>query len=127
MQVLHPKNHNLQGYDKVGALLIFNKNRGWWSGSIMDDIDASMIMNHKYGPTVLQVSGGVFSAFLWMCKNQKAGNKWAENLDSDFVIRAAKPYLGRIYSDFVDLSKTCLKDCYKFESFITEKYSFHKK
>ena len=122
MEVLHPKEHSLKGYDKVGALLLFEGNRGWWSGSVMDDLDASFILDHQYGPTVLQVTGGLFSAFLWMCKNPNSGNKWAEDLESDFVLEAAKPYLGRIHSDFVDLGRTWLKDCFKFESFITKKY-----
>ena len=36
MEVAHPYNYTIEGYDKVGAMLIFNKNRGWWTGSIMD-------------------------------------------------------------------------------------------
>jgi len=40
MEVLHPMNHDLHGYDRVGAMLIYKKNRGWWSGSIMDEFDS---------------------------------------------------------------------------------------
>lgn len=41
MEVIHPMNHkSLNGWDKVGAMIIMNNNRGWWTGSIMDEIDA---------------------------------------------------------------------------------------
>jgi len=121
MEVLHPMNHELHGYDKVGALLIFKENRAWWSGTIMDEFDASTHLDYKFGPTVLQVAGGVYGAFLWMCVNPTSGNKWAENLDTDFVFNFANPYLGRVVSQHVDLTKTHIKDCYKFESFLAKK------
>ena len=120
-EVINPVSYKLHGYDKVGALLIFGKNRGWWSGTIMDEFDAAKLFNHKFGPTVLQVAGGVYSAFLWMLENRNSGNKWAEELDSEFVLESAKEYLGRVWSDFVDLSETHIKDCYKFESFLIRK------
>jgi homospermidine synthase len=121
-EVLHPMNYDLHGYDKVGALLIFNNNRGWWSGTIMDEYDAAEHFQHKFGPTVLQVAGGVYSAFLWILENPQVGNKWAEHLNSDFILEQAKPYLGRIWSNYVDLTTTHIKDCYKFESFLSRRY-----
>ena len=88
----------------------------------MDEHDAAEHFQHKFGPTVLQVAGGVYSAFLWILENPQAGNKWAEQLDSDYILEHAKPYLGRIWSDFVDLSTTHIKNCYKFESFLSRRY-----
>ena len=122
MEVIHPLKYKIKGYDKVGALLIFHKNRGWWSGTIMDEYDASFLFDYKFGPTVLQVAGGVFAAFCWMCKNPGCGNKWAELINSEFVLETARPYLGRVYSNYIDLNKTWIKDCIKFESFITKKF-----
>jgi homospermidine synthase len=122
MEVIQPLKYEIKGYDIVGALLIFDNNRGWWAGTIMDQYDSSYLFDYKFGPTVLQVGGGVFGAFVWMCQNPLKGNKWAENLDSEFILEIAKPFLGRVYSDFVDLSKTHIKDCKKFESFIAKKY-----
>lgn len=88
----------------------------------MDEYDAAPLFDHQFGPTVLQVGGGVYSAFLWMLNNPNVGNKWADDLDSEFILKHAEPFLGRIWSDYVDLSKTHLKDCYKFESFLTKKF-----
>jgi len=41
VEVLHPMYHELRGNDKVGALILMKGNRGWWTGSIMDDIDCA--------------------------------------------------------------------------------------
>lgn len=87
----HPE---IRGVDKVGAMLIMNNNRylyffiirGWWTGSIMDDVDAHSILGHKFGPTVLQVASGVYGGFLWACKNPNAGVTYPEFLDTDFII-----------------------------------------
>lgn len=54
MEVIHPMRHpSLRGVDKVGALMIMKNNRGWWTGSVMDDVDCRDIFKHKFGPTVL--------------------------------------------------------------------------
>jgi hypothetical protein len=54
MEVMHPKNYpDLRGVDKVGALLVMNNNRGWWTGTIMDDVDCRDLFDFKFGPTVL--------------------------------------------------------------------------
>lgn len=45
--VLHPKEFpTLSGYDIVGSLLLMKNNRGWWTGSVMDDIDCRGLFNH---------------------------------------------------------------------------------
>jgi homospermidine synthase len=121
-EVLEPSKYELRGSDKVGALMLFKNNRGWWTGSIMDEVDASSIFEHKFGPTVIQVAAGCFACFLWMMKNTNSGCHWPDTTDSQFIIDTAKPYLGKVYSGFIDLSKTHLKDCYKFEDFVTKKF-----
>ena len=125
-EVIEPSKYSLHGYDKVGALLIFKKNRGWWAGTIMDEFDACKLFNHKFGPTVLQVAAGAYSSFLWMCKNPDVGCKWPESLDTEFILEISKPYLVRIYSGYVDFTKTHLKDCTVFDDFLTSKLSMDK-
>jgi homospermidine synthase len=123
MEVIHPMNYNIKGHDIVGAMLIFKNNRGFWSGSIMDEEDAKQLFDHKFGPTVLQVSGGVFSSYMWMIQHKNAGNKWPEDIDTDFILDVARPYLGRVFSSYVDLTKTHIKDCEKFEDFLVKKFT----
>lgn len=79
----------------------------------MDDVDAHSILDHKFGPTVLQVAAGVYSGFLWGCKHPNSGVRYPEHLDTDFIIDSAMPFLGRFISTHVDLTKTSLKDCHK--------------
>lgn len=122
MEVIHPLKYDIKGYDIVGALLLFDKNRGWWAGTIMDQYDCVGMFNYQFGPTVLQVAGGVFAAFTWLCGNPNKGNLWPEFTDSEFILEVARPYLGRVYSGYVDLEKTHIKNCKKFETFLTKKY-----
>lgn len=118
-EVISPMNFKLSGYDKIGSLLIFNRNRGWWTGSIMDEYDASILFRNKFGPTVIQVAAGVYSGLRWMIENPKEGSKWSEDLDSEFILQHSLPYIGRVMSNYVDLTKTHIKDCYKFEGYLT--------
>jgi len=127
LEVIHPMNYNLKGLDKVGALLLFKKNRGWWAGSFVDDQMASKVLNHKFGPTVLQVAAGVYAGFIWMLQNPNNGNRWPESLDTDFILEVAKPYLGNVITKYVDLTKTKLKDVTKFEDFVTRTYEDKRK
>lgn len=123
-EVIHPMNYKIWGFDKIGAFLLFEKNRGWWIGSIMDNTDSAKFFGGKYGPTVLQVAAGVFSAFIWICKNKSRGCNWPESLDTHEILDISKEYLGNFYSNYVDLTETHVKDCYKFEDFLVnqEKY-----
>lgn len=120
-EVINPKDHKLHGVDKVGAMLIFKNNRGWWTGSLMDNNDSKKICNGMFGPTSLQVAAGVYASFLWLLKNPNSGNKWPEDLDTDFIFEHASEFLGQVYSDYVDLNQTHLKDCHKFEEFLISK------
>jgi homospermidine synthase len=117
-EVIHPYNHKMKGYDKVGALLLFKNNRGWWTGSVMDEFDSQVLLNGKFSPTVLQVAAGCFPAVCWMTLNKNSGCKDAEDLDTDFVLSIAQKYIGRLLSQYVDLKDTHVKDCYKFEDFL---------
>jgi len=120
--ILDPKNFDLHGYDKVGSLLIFDKNRAWWSGTIMDEFDSQLLFGKKFGPTAIQVAAGCFAAFAWACNNPDSGSRWAEDMDTEYILKLAAPYLGRVYSNFADLSETHIKDCKKFDQFLSKKY-----
>jgi len=120
MEIDHHIDLEIKACDRVGAMLIFHNNRGWWTGSMMDEIDSALLFDSKFGPTVLQSAAGVFSAFCWACQNPNSGNNWPDMLDSDYIIEVAKPFIGRFYSGYVDLTKTHIKDCHKLESFLVK-------
>ncbi len=54
-EVIHPYNYKIRGYDKLGAMLIFKNNRGWWTRSIMDEFDSNTISTGKYSPIHIQI------------------------------------------------------------------------
>lgn len=68
-------------------MLCFKNNRGWWTGSVMDEFDSMPFFNHKYGPTVIQVAAGMYASWLYMIMNPKIGNKWHDYLPSDFILK----------------------------------------
>lgn len=121
IEVMHPMNYPMKGSDNIGALLLFEGNRGWWTGSIMDHNDAKKLFGGKYGPTVLQVAAGVLSSFMYMCKNPRMGCIWPEYLDSEEILENSKEYIGSFVSKYVDILGSNLKDCTKFEDFLVDK------
>jgi homospermidine synthase len=47
--------------------------------------------------TTLQVVGGIVGALTWMTRNPHEGVAEAENMDSEYVMRAALPFLGEVF------------------------------
>jgi len=100
-RVMDPFHDTLEGEDKVGALLILNKNpltgekKNWsyWYGSILGQNTSKF-----FGPTVIQVAAGVLTAIRWMCENPQRGWSYSEALPTTWVIETAKPYLGTMVS-----------------------------
>jgi homospermidine synthase len=100
-RVLDPYNDELEGDDRVGALLILNKNpitgekKNWsyWFGSILGQGS-----NKFFGPTVVQVASGVLTALKYMVENPQQGPCYSENLPTSFVIETCKPYMGTLFS-----------------------------
>lgn len=117
-KVLHPMNCDIKGNDNLGSLLIFKNNRAWWTGSVMDTNDSKKLLGGKYGPTPLQVIGGVYAGFSWMMLNQNSGNRYPDWIDTDFVLSKAMPYIGSYASNYVDLNQSHIKDCYKLQDFL---------
>jgi homospermidine synthase len=90
----------VNGYDSVGCLFYFNnKNKGkkyYWYGSILDNEFAKTI-SPEVNATTIQVAISIYAAILWMQENPKKGILEPEELDTDFVLNIARPYLGDFY------------------------------
>ncbi len=52
----------------------------------MDDVDCQKLFDFKFGPTPMQVAAGVYSGFLWGCLNPNSGIRFAEDMDTDFIL-----------------------------------------
>jgi homospermidine synthase len=113
-KVLNMHEDKIEGYDNIGALFISRKNPFtetdelfyFWTGSILNtDYTKNVLKDQYFGPTVIQVMGGVLSGVVWMMKHKNKGLCFGEDIDDKFVINMCKKYLGRYYSRPVIVSK----------------------
>lgn len=107
-KVLNMYDDKLVGADNVGALFIMDENPYtgnkkvpycFWTGSMLNTDYTKGVLKDKYfGPTTIQVMAGILSGVSWMYKNKNKGLVFGEDLDDNYIIELAKPYLGRYYS-----------------------------
>lgn len=101
-RVMNSREDDLEGEDRVGALLIFAKNpitgeaKPWtyWFGSIMGQGNSKF-----FGPTTIQVSMGVLAAIRYTLEHPNCGSMFPEGIPTDYVIKHVVPHLGRIVSE----------------------------
>ncbi len=91
----------IDGQDELGVLLLGHGLNGLWYGSQLDIHEARRIVPHS-NPTALQVAAGMVAASLWAIENPNAGFREPEDLPYDFVLEAARPYLGRVVCERTD-------------------------
>jgi homospermidine synthase len=91
----------VQGEDQLGVLLMGHDYNAWWTGSILDIHEARRKVPHQ-SATTLQVAASVLAAVKWMIAEPMQGIKVPDELPHDFILDAASPYLGTIWSDAVD-------------------------
>jgi homospermidine synthase len=87
----------VSGSDILGALLMGHEYGSWWCGSILSIEEARKLAPGQNATTV-QVALGVVSAVMWMIENPRKGACTPEDLPHDFVLKIAKPYLGKFLS-----------------------------
>src|SRR3989338_1560070 len=86
-----------KGADILGALLMGHPYKSWWTGSDLSIEEARRVAPGQ-NATTLQVAAGIMGAILWMLENPKEGIKIPDDLPHDFVLKVAKPYLGKFIS-----------------------------
>ncbi|MCM8761671.1 MAG: homospermidine synthase, partial [Candidatus Omnitrophica bacterium] len=94
------------GEDILGALIMGHKYNSWWTGSILSIEESRRLVPHQ-NATTMQVAIGVVSAVMWMIENPRKGLKLPDDLPHDYILKIAKPYLGRfvsVQSDWTPLS-----------------------
>jgi homospermidine synthase len=87
----------VSGADTLGALLMGHAYGSWWCGSILTIKEARKLAPGQNATTV-QVALGVVSAIMWMIENRHEGLCTPEDLPHDYVLKIAKPYLGKFVS-----------------------------
>jgi len=91
------------GEDILGALIMGHKYNSWWTGSILSIEESRKLVPHQ-NATTMQVAIGVVSAVMWMLENPKKGFCLPDDLPYDYVLKIAKPYLGKFVSQDYDWS-----------------------
>ncbi|MFA5249869.1 MAG: saccharopine dehydrogenase C-terminal domain-containing protein [Parachlamydiales bacterium] len=87
----------LHGEDILGALLMGHAYNSWWTGSILNIHEARKLLPGQ-NATTIQVALGVVTAVMWMLQNPQKGVCLPDDLPYDFVLKIAKPYLGKFIS-----------------------------
>jgi len=89
------------GADILGALLMGHPYNSWWTGSDLSIQESRRLVPHQ-NATTMQVAISVVAATIWMIKNPDQGVKVPDELPHDFVLKIAKPYLGKFISKASD-------------------------
>ena len=82
------------GSDILGALLMGHAYNSWWVGSDLSIGQSRKLVPHQ-NATTMQVAISVVAATLWMIQNPDRGVTVPDDLPHEFVLKVAKPYLGK--------------------------------
>ncbi len=91
----------IDGADILGALLMGHRYHSWWTGSILSIHEARRLVPHQ-NATTMQVAIGVVSSVMWMIENPTRGVCIPDDLPFDYILKIAKPYLGKLVSEASD-------------------------
>jgi homospermidine synthase len=91
----------ITGRDELGVLLMGHDFNSWWTGSLLDIHEARQLVPGQ-NATTLQVAAGILGAVLYTLEEPSKGVLLPDELPHEFVLEAAKPYLGPIFSEAVD-------------------------
>ena len=95
------------GADILGALIMGHGYNSWWVGSDLSIEESRRLVPHQ-NATTMQVAISVVAASMWMLENPNEGVRVPDELQHDYILGIAKPYLGRWISKASDW--TPLKD-----------------
>ncbi|MDX1838784.1 homospermidine synthase [Legionella taurinensis] len=85
----------IDGMDELGVLLMGNKKGAYWFGSQLSIHDARKQVPYN-NATSLQVAAGVLAALLWAMEYPECGIVEPEDLDYQYILKIALPYLGNV-------------------------------
>ena len=91
----------ISGSDILGALIMGHRYNSWWTGSDLSIEESRRLVPHQ-NATTMQVAISVVAAVHWMIENPAKGVCVPDDLPHDYILKLAKPYLGRWISKPVD-------------------------
>jgi homospermidine synthase len=81
-----------EGRDELGVLLMGHDFKSWWCGSLLDIHTTRQLVPHQEA-TTLQVAVSVVAAALWMIQNPREGFLLPDDIDHEFILDFATPYI----------------------------------
>ncbi|HEX5398532.1 MAG TPA: saccharopine dehydrogenase C-terminal domain-containing protein [Verrucomicrobiae bacterium] len=84
----------ISGSDILGALLMGHAYNSWWIGSDLSIEQSRRLVPHQ-NATTMQVAVSVVAAVMWMMENPDRGVRVPDDLPHDYILKVAKPYLGK--------------------------------
>lgn len=90
-----------KGSDILGALLMGHPFNSWWTGSDLSIEQSRALVPHQ-NATTMQVAISVVAACMWMIENPDRGVVVPDNIDHEYILGIAKPYLGNFISKASD-------------------------
>lgn len=89
------------GADILGALVMGHAYHSWWCGSDLSIEESRRLVPHQ-NATTMQVAIAVVAATMWMIEHPERGVCVPDDLPHDYVLKIAKPYLGKFISTSSD-------------------------
>jgi homospermidine synthase len=89
------------GVDELGVLLMGHVKGAYWYGSRLSIDDARKLVPHN-NATGLQVTASIIGAMAWAMQNPERGIVDAEEIDHQFLMDIARPYLGEVFGAYTD-------------------------
>lgn len=96
-------NDILEGADYLGVLLMGHEKNAYWYGSALKNC-AAQALNPQSSATTLQVVAGVIAGIRWALENPRHGIVEAEEIDFQFILGIAQPYLGELVGAYTNWS-----------------------
>ena len=82
------------GADVLGALIMGHPYKSWWVGSDLSIEESRRLVPHQ-NATTMQVAISVVAATMWMIQNPDQGVVVPDELPHEYILKIAKPYLGK--------------------------------
>ncbi len=91
----------IKGRDELGVLLMGHDFTAWWTGSLLDIHTARKLVPHQQA-TTLQVAISAVAAAKWAIENPRKGYRLPDDIDHEFILKIALPYIRPFVSQPVD-------------------------
>lgn len=85
----------VSGVDELGVLLMGHAKGAYWYGSQLS-IDEARKLCPFNNATTLQVTATILAGMMWCLENPARGVVEPEEIDFDYILDVARPYLGRM-------------------------------